>query len=167
MAPRFLRETLEIFQEAKTNLIWNNRLAQNREGCAVQLDSFAKMIRHATKELDKNIFGRALEKKIKVASLNGSGPCTVQQFFPESEKENMKIHVTARVSSKNTLRYDKRAGKDCLRSMGKKVHSREGTGRLSGKEYQTSCEWKARYIIRCTEWQGSERTVTKSPGIIL
>ncbi|MEG0108319.1 MAG: hypothetical protein RR705_05650 [Lachnospiraceae bacterium] len=35
-APRFLRETLEVFHDAKQTHIWTNRMVQNREGCAVQ-----------------------------------------------------------------------------------------------------------------------------------
>ena len=48
MAPRFLRETLEAFENAKQQLIWNNRMVQNREGYAGQLQSFAKMIQYTT-----------------------------------------------------------------------------------------------------------------------
>lgn len=46
--------------------MWNNKMAQNREGCAVQLDAFAQMIQHATRELDASIFAdEHLEKKIR------------------------------------------------------------------------------------------------------
>ena len=41
LAPRFLRETLEVFENAKEILLWNNRMVQNREGYAGQLTSFA------------------------------------------------------------------------------------------------------------------------------
>ena len=44
--------------------MWNNKMAQNREGCAVQLDTFAQMIQHATRELDASIFAdEHLERK--------------------------------------------------------------------------------------------------------
>lgn len=66
MAPRFLRETLEAFENAKQQLIWNNRMVQNREGYAGQLQSFAKMIQYTTRELEASIFeDRHLEKKLK------------------------------------------------------------------------------------------------------
>ena len=65
MAPRFLRETLEAFENAKQQLIWNNRMVQNREGYAGQLQSFAKMIQYTTRELEASIFeDRHLEKKL-------------------------------------------------------------------------------------------------------
>ena len=49
LAPRFLRETLEVFENAKEILMWNNRMVQNREGYAGQLKSFAKMIQYTTR----------------------------------------------------------------------------------------------------------------------
>ena len=64
-APRFLRTALEVFKGARQNLMWNNKMA-HREGCAVQLDAFAQMIQHATRELDASIFAdEHLEKKIR------------------------------------------------------------------------------------------------------
>ena len=50
-APRFLRETLEVFGDAKQKLLWNNRIVQNREGCARSLISFADTISQAAREL--------------------------------------------------------------------------------------------------------------------
>ena len=55
-APRFLRETLEVFENAKQVLMWNNKIVQNREGYAGQLNSFAKLIQYTTRELDAGIF---------------------------------------------------------------------------------------------------------------
>ena len=49
MAPRFLRESLETFENAKQILMWNNRMVQNREGYVGQLASFAKMIQYTTR----------------------------------------------------------------------------------------------------------------------
>ena len=39
MAPRFLRETLEVFENAKQILMWNNKIVQNREGYAYSPDT--------------------------------------------------------------------------------------------------------------------------------
>lgn len=67
-APRFLRESLEEFENAKQILMWNHRLVQAREGYARQLTSFAKMIQYTTRELDAGIFqDDHLEKRIKAA----------------------------------------------------------------------------------------------------
>ena len=56
LAPRFLRESLEVFENAKQILMWNHRMLQTREGYATQLTSFAKMIQYTTRELDAGIF---------------------------------------------------------------------------------------------------------------
>ena len=52
-APRLLRESMETFQEAKRILVWNNKMVQSREGCAAQLDSFADMLCHVTRDLQR------------------------------------------------------------------------------------------------------------------
>ncbi len=56
MAPRFLREMLEGFHDARQNMIWVNRIARSREGCAIQLDTFADMIQSSARELEESIF---------------------------------------------------------------------------------------------------------------
>ena len=48
-APRFLRETLEVFGDAKQKLLWNNRIVQNREGCA--------------RSRSRDLFGRTVGKE--------------------------------------------------------------------------------------------------------
>ncbi len=64
----FLRESLEVFENAKQILMWNHRMLQTREGYATQLTSFAKMIQYTTRELDAGIFqDEYLEKRIKTA----------------------------------------------------------------------------------------------------
>ena len=73
MAPRFLREMLEGFHEARQNLIWTNRIARSREGCAIQMDTFADMIKSTAKELEDSI-----------ALLASSYSCTSQQAWPAS-----------------------------------------------------------------------------------
>ena len=78
-APRFLRETLETFENAKNIMMWNNKIVQNREGYAEQLDRFAKMIQHTTRELDAGIFeDEHLEKRLKTQLKKGgeTGPVT-------------------------------------------------------------------------------------------
>lgn len=96
LAPRFLRETLEAFQEAKKVLAWNNRMAQNREGCAIQLNSFAQMIQHATRELEASIFmDPPLEKKIKL-QLKKHGIRMLSSVFFVNAQGRYEIHLTIR-----------------------------------------------------------------------
>lgn len=95
-APRFLRETLESFQGAKRMLFWNNRLVQNREGCAIQLDSFAHMIQHATRELDASIFSDdALLKRIQ-NQLKKIDVRLLSSVFLVTPEGKYEIHVTVK-----------------------------------------------------------------------
>ena len=43
-APKFLRNILAIYKEEKQNLLWNQKIAQNREGYVSQMGYFAKTI---------------------------------------------------------------------------------------------------------------------------
>lgn len=96
LAPRFLRKTLEVFQEAKKVMVWNNKMAMNREGCAVQLDTFAQLIQHATRELDSSIFtDPPLEKKIKI-QLKKSGIKMLSSVFFVNAQGRYEIHVTVK-----------------------------------------------------------------------
>ncbi len=95
-APRFLRTALEVFKGARQNLMWNNKMAQNREGCAVQLDAFAQMIQHATRELDASIFAdEHLEKKIR-ARFSKIGVRLLSTVFFVTEDGKYEVHVTAK-----------------------------------------------------------------------
>ncbi len=95
-APRFLRETLEVFQEAKRILVWNNKIVQNREGCAAQLDSFADMICHAARNLDASIFtDPPLAKKIS-HHFRKAGIRMLNSVFFVDEHGRYEIHVTVK-----------------------------------------------------------------------
>ena len=97
-APRFLRTALEVFKGARQNLMWNNKMAQNREGCAVQLDTFAQMIQHATRELDASIFAdEHLEKKIR-GRFSKIGVRLLSTVFFVTEAGEEEVHVTVKSS---------------------------------------------------------------------
>ncbi len=93
-APKFLRNSLEVYKSAKQTLLWNQKLAQGREGCAIQLDSFAQMIQHATRELDASIFSdEYLEKKLKTKFARINVKLLTVVFFVTKEGR-YEIHVT-------------------------------------------------------------------------
>ncbi len=95
-APRFLCTTLDVYKEEKQNLLWSQRMAQSREGCATQLDSFAQMIQHATRELDASIFAdEHLEKKIK-SRFGRMGLKILTTVFLVTEDGRYEIHVTTK-----------------------------------------------------------------------
>lgn len=61
-----LRETLENYENVRQKLIWNNKMVQNREGFAAQLNDLAKTLCYTTHELDAGIFeDEHLKKKIR------------------------------------------------------------------------------------------------------
>lgn len=96
MAPRFLREILEAFHDARQNMMWINRMAQSREGCAIQLDTFAEMIRSTAKELEDSIFRDArLEKRI-MASLEQKDVRVLYTNFFMNPDGKYEVHITAR-----------------------------------------------------------------------
>ena len=96
MAPRFLREMLEGFHDARQNMIWVNRMARSREGCAIQMDTFADMIRSTARELENSIFtDERLEKKIG-AALKKKGVRMLYAHFFMTKEGRYEIHVTAR-----------------------------------------------------------------------
>ena len=99
-APRFLRESLEEFENAKQILMWNHRLVQAREGYARQLTSFAKMIQYTTRELDAGIFqDDHLEKRIK-AALKKENVKLLSVVFYMTQQGKYEVHLTVKAMKK-------------------------------------------------------------------
>lgn len=95
-APKFVRSAIDVYKDAKQTMLWNKKIAQSREGCAVQLDSFAHMIQHATRELDASIFAdEYLEKKIKTRFAKLGMKILTTVFFV-TEDGRYEIHVTTK-----------------------------------------------------------------------
>lgn len=102
-APRFLRESLETFQEAKRILVWNNKMVQSREGCAAQLDSFADMLCHVTRDLDASIFtDPPLAKKV-AQHFKKAGIRMLSSVFFVDEHGRYEIHVTVKSEKGNCI----------------------------------------------------------------
>lgn len=95
-APLFLRTVVDVYKNEKHNQMWKHRIAENREGCAVQLDAFAHTIQHSTRELGASIFeDEHLEKKIK-ARLTKMGLKLLSTVFLVAESGRYEIHVTVK-----------------------------------------------------------------------
>ena len=95
MAPRFLREMLAGFREARQNIIWSGRMARSRECCAIQMDTFADMIRSAARELENSIHtDERLKKKLGTA-LRKKGLRVLNINFFINRKGKYEIHVMA------------------------------------------------------------------------
>lgn len=95
-APKLMRNALDAYREAKQIMLWNRKIAQGREGFAVQLDSFAQVIQHATRELDASIFAdEHLEKKMKTRFARLGVKLLTTVFFV-TEDGRYEIHVTTK-----------------------------------------------------------------------
>lgn len=103
LAPRFLRESLEVFENAKEILLWNNRMVKNREGYAGQLTSFAKLIQYTTRELDAGIFtDEHMEKRLK-AHLRKAGVRMLSAVFYMTPKGRYEMHLTVKAQRGQTI----------------------------------------------------------------
>ncbi len=95
-APRFLRKALDEYRGIVQEKMWNKKMMQSREGCAIQLNSFAGMIRHVTKELEACIFSdEHLEKKLKT-KFSRYGLKLLSTVFLLSKEGRYEIHVTTK-----------------------------------------------------------------------
>ena len=103
MAPRFLREMLEGFHDARQNMIWINRIARSREGCAIQLDTFADMLQSSARELEESIFtDERMERRISGQLKKRGVKVLYTQFFMNREGK-YEVHVTARAMQKKRM----------------------------------------------------------------
>ena len=127
-APKFLKTVLDLYQHEKQAFLWKQRIAENREDCAVQLDSFAQMIRHSTRELNASIFSdEHLEKKLK-ARLAKLGLKQLSSVFLISESGRYEIHVTLKALKGRSV---------AAKEVAKAVSLCTGRNMVLGKEART------------------------------
>lgn len=94
MAPRFYRGMLDSFHEARQNMIWINRIARSREGCAAQLDLFADMLQNMAKNLEDSIFtDERLGKRI-LSQLKRKGIRVLSMHFLVNGEGKYELHLT-------------------------------------------------------------------------
>ena len=99
-APRFLREMLEGFRDARQTIIWTNRLARSREGCAFQMDLFADIMKQTVRELEKSIFtDERMEKRI-AGALRKCGMRVLYTYLFLNGEGKFEVHVTVRSTGK-------------------------------------------------------------------
>jgi stage II sporulation protein E len=173
MAPRFLREMLEAFHDARQNMMWINRIAQSREGCAVQMDTFADMIRSTVKELEDSMFtDERLEKKISIHLKQKGIRVLYTNFFmnPEGKYE---VHVTAR-ALQNECVTTKELVNGISEIMGRRFVLDGAHGQILGKDYTTvvCIEGPAFYTLQgvarigkgCNQISGDNFMMMELPG---
>lgn len=136
MAPRFLREMLEVFENAKQRLLWNNQIVQNRQGCAVQLNSFANVIRNTVREIDAGIFeDEHLEKRIK-NRLKRIGVKVISSVFLLTRQGCYEIHLTLRTGKGQCLQT-KEIARVISECVGRTMVPEQGERMVVGEEYCT------------------------------
>jgi len=172
-APRFLRETLELFENAKQILVWNNKIVKNREGYAGQLNSFAKEIQRTTRELDAGIFeDDHLEKRLK-SQLKRSGIKVLSSVFYLTPEGKYEIHLTVKTTKGQcvaTKDFASQVGK-CI---GRVMMPEQGERPILGEEYCTvACVEGAKYYTLqgvakigkgCEKISGDTFSMTNLPG---
>lgn len=144
-APRFLRETLEVYENAKKILLWNNKIVQNREGFAGQLNSFAKLLQYTTRELDAGIFeDEHLEKKVK-NRLKKIGIKLLSTVFYITSQGKYEIHLTVK-AAKGICVATKELAYEVGNCVGRVMMPQQGERPIVGAQYCTvACVESARY----------------------
>ena len=173
MAPRFLRELLEAFHDARQNMMWMNRMAQSREGCAIQMDTFAEMIRTTAKELEDSMFtDERLEKRI-IAALKKRGVRVLYTNFFMNKEGKYEVHVTARVMQERCVTI-KELVREISEVMGRRLVPEGTQSQTLGKEYMTiiCIEGPAFYTLQgvarigkgCSQISGDNFMTVDLPG---
>ncbi len=144
-APRFLRETLEVYENAKKILLWNNKIVQNREGFAGQLRNFAKLLQYTTRELDAGIFeDEHLEKKLK-NRLKKIGIKMLSSVFYITPQGKYEIHLTVK-TAKGICIATKELAYEVGGCVGRIMMPQQGERPIVGAQYCTiACVESARF----------------------
>lgn len=173
MAPRFLREMLEGFHEARQNMIWNNRVIRSRESCAIQMETFADMIQSTAKELEDSIFtDERLEKKI-IAAWKKKGVRVLYTHFFMNREGKYEVQITARAMESGGIPV-----KDLVRTVseavGRKMVPGHDCARMLGTRYMTivcregpafyTLQGSARIGRGCSQISGDNFTMIEMPG---
>ena len=173
LAPRFLRETLEVFENANVILIWIIWIVNYREGYAGQLKSFAKMIQYTTRELDAGIFeDEHMEKRLKTR-LKKAGIRMLSAVFYMTPQGKYEIHLTVKAmkgQSVSTRELVRLVGD----SVGREMMPGRGERPVIGEDYCTvACMEGARFhtlqgVARigkgCEKISGDTFLMTELPG---
>ena len=134
-AQRFLKGMLELFHDARQNLIWNNRIVQNREGCAVQMDLFAEILHRTSKEMeDSLVMDERIEKKM-ISSLKKVGARVLSVHLLLNSNGKYEIHMTARAMTDAFITL-KMLSKEISAILGRTVVVDGVAAQVLGKDYK-------------------------------
>lgn len=172
-APQFLRAVLDVYKNEKQRQVWKQRMEDNRKGCAVQLDTFAQMIQHSTRELDASIFeDEHLVKKIK-SKATKLGLKLLSTVFLVTENGRYEIHVTVKAANGESV-ATKDVAKMISECTGRKMVLGKEERVTVGAEYGTIvCVESARYHTLqgvamigkgCSKISGDNFSLLELPG---
>lgn len=172
-APRFLRETLETYENAKQMLVWNNKIVKNREGYAGQLNRFAREIQRTTRELDAGIFvDEHLERRLK-SQLKKSGVKILSSVFYLTPEGKYEIHLTVK-AAKGQCVTTKEFAAQVGKCVGRAMTPEQGERPILGEDYCTiACVEGAKYYTLqgvakigkgCEKISGDTFSMTDLPG---
>lgn len=134
--PQFLKAVLDVYKNEKQTLAWKKKMVENRADCVGQLDSFAQMIQHSTRELDASIFeDEHLEKKIKVR-FQRAGIKLLSTVFMVTENGRYEIHVTVKAAKGDCI-TTKEVVKIISECAGRKMVVASDERAVIGTEYGT------------------------------
>lgn len=173
IAPHFLREILEGFHEARQNMIWGNRIARSREGCAIQFHTFADMLQSTAKDLEDSIFtDERLEKRI-ISQLKRKGIRVLSTYFFVNSEGKYELHLTVRTWKEEKIPVKELTG-ILSRLMGRRMLPVNDGVYLIGAEYVTVVfrEGPSYYTISgiarigkgCNSISGDSFTMMDLPG---
>ena len=154
-------------------MIWTNRIARSREGCAIQMDTFADMIRSTAKELEDSIFtDERLEKRI-VSHLKKKGIRVLYTHFFMNREGKYEVHITARAMQKQKVPV-KDLVKGVSEAAGRRFVPQSDSAQMVGQRYMTIVcrEGPAYYTMSgaarvgkgCSQISGDNFTMTELPG---
>lgn len=173
LAPRFLRETLDVFQIEKQKMVWNKKLILNREGCAASMNAFADLVQHAARELNAGIcVDEHLQKKVK-AMLKRRGLKLLSSVFFLTKEGKYEVHLTVKAQRGECVTAKEAA--DVLTScLGRKMTAVKGERPYVTENYCTLVfmENAAFYTLQgvakigkgCQKISGDTFSMTELPG---
>lgn len=134
---RFLEMTTEGFQRAKLNLMWSNRLLENRGAVAEQLMETSRIMQKAANtiydvhKVDAGLY-QQLELKLKIHGI------TVREMWCiDTDKDRKELFLTLRTRRKGRCVSTKEIGNLISDICGQKMIPDEDSRTIVNKEYST------------------------------
>ena len=124
-----------------------------QEGCAIQMDTFAEMLRLTTKELEKSMFtDERMEKKL-IGALKRKGVRVLDVNFFMNKEGKYEVHVTARAMKEQCVTLKELAGEVSV-VLGRRLVPDGNQMQTLGREYITVIVWRDRHFIHSKGWLG-------------